>query len=188
MDAVEFVKTIREICHCHKTCSECPFRCEKGGCDICTTRDPREFVRIAEKWAGENHAEGARDESRNVLELMVALTDKVDRLAEKIKVAEKMIEESRCVTDAAFGEVDERFAEVDAQIERVDERITLCMQLNGGTKKNKRKRKRKYALLAVFPNVDTSACPKVLDMNYKCDKRKLCAVCKHEFWNEEVEG
>jgi hypothetical protein len=127
--------------------------------------------------------------NKDVLELMVALTDKVDRLAEKIKVAEKMIEESRCVTDATFGEVDERFAEVDAQIERVDERITLCMQMNGGTKKkNKRKRKRKYALLAVLPNVETSACPKVLDMNYKCDKRKLCAVCKHEFWNEEVEG
>lgn len=127
--------------------------------------------------------------NKDVLELMVALTDKVDRLAEKIKVAEKMIEESRFVTDATFGEVDERFAEVDAQIERVDERITLCMQMKGGTKKkNKRKRKRKYALLAVLPNVDTSACPKVLDMNYKCDKRKLCAVCKHEFWNEEVEG
>lgn len=50
------------------------------------------------------------------------------------------------------------------------------------------KRTNKDVLLAVLPNVDTSACPKVLDMNYKCDKRKLCAVCKHEFWNEEVEG
>nr|DAP68522.1 MAG TPA: hypothetical protein [Caudoviricetes sp.] len=50
------------------------------------------------------------------------------------------------------------------------------------------KRTNKDALLAVLPNVDTSACPKVLDMNYKCDKRKLCAVCKHEFWNEEVKG
>ena len=49
------------------------------------------------------------------------------------------------------------------------------------------KRTNKDVLLAVHPNVDTSACPKVLDMNYKCDKRKLCAVCKHEFWNEEVE-
>lgn len=49
------------------------------------------------------------------------------------------------------------------------------------------KRTNKDVLLAVLPNVDTSACPKVLDMNYKCDKRKLCAVCKHEFWNEEVE-
>lgn len=84
MDAVEFLKTVREVCHCYKTCSECPFRCEKGGCDICTTSDPREFVRIAEKWAGENHAEGAREESRNVLELMVVLTEKVDRLAEKM--------------------------------------------------------------------------------------------------------
>ena len=50
-----------------------------------------------------------------------------------------------------------------------------------------KKRTNKDVILAVLPNVDTSACPKVLDMNYKCDKRKLCAVCKHEFWNEEVE-
>lgn len=85
--------------------------------------------------AREHVEKGTEEESRNVLELMVALTDKVDRLAEKIKVAEKMIEESRCVTDATFGEVDEWFAEVEAQIERVDERITLCMQMNGGTKK-----------------------------------------------------
>ena len=125
MDAVEFMKTIREICHCQKTCSECPFRCEKGGCDICTTRDPREFERIAEKWAGEDHAEGVRDESRNVLELMVALTDKVDRIGEKIKVAENMIEESRSVTDAAFGKVDEQLAEIG-------ERIALCMRRIGG--------------------------------------------------------
>ena len=51
----------------------------------------------------------------------------------------------------------------------------------------KKKRTNKDVLLAVLPNVDTSACPKMLDMNYKCDKRKLCAVCKHEFWNEEVD-
>lgn len=49
------------------------------------------------------------------------------------------------------------------------------------------KRTNKDVLLAVLPNVDTSACPKVLDMNYKCDKRKLCAVCKQEFWNAEAE-
>ena len=190
MDAVEFAKTMREICRSHTSCVECEFVKVQGHCGITNPEaDHAGMVAVAEQWAREHVEKGTEEESRNVLELMVALTDKVDRLEEKIKVAENMIEESRCVTDATFGEVDERFAEVDAQIERVDERITLCMQMNGGTKKkNKRKRKRKYALLAVLPNVDTSACPKVLDMNYKCDKRKLCAVCKHEFWNEEVEG
>lgn len=48
------------------------------------------------------------------------------------------------------------------------------------------KRTNKDVLLAVLPNIDTSACPKVLDMNYKCDKRKLCAVCKREFWNADA--
>lgn len=186
MDAVEFVKTIREICHCHKTCSECPFRCEKGGCDICTTRDPREFVRIAEKWAGENHAEGARDESRNVLELMVALTDKVDRLGEKIKVAESMIEESRSVTDAAFGKVDEQFAEMG-------ERIALCMWENSGAEKAKKKRTNKDVLLATFPNARMDhngipdMCPLVLDSQYDCNEFASCSLCKRTHWLAEVE-
>ena len=57
----------------------------------------------------------------------------------------------------------------------------------GHQEEAKKKRTNKDVLLAVLPNVDASACPKMLDMNYKCDKRKLCAVCKHEFWNEEVE-
>ena len=52
---------------------------------------------------------------------------------------------------------------------------------------NEPKRTNKDVLLAAFPHADTSACPKLLDMNYKCDKRKLCAVCKHEFWNDEVQ-
>lgn len=182
MDAVEFAKTMQKICRSHTSCAECEFVKIQGHCGITNPEaDHAGMVAVAERWAREHVEEGTEEESRNVLELMVALTEKVDRLAEKIKVAENMIEESRCVTDATFGEVDERFAEVD-------KRIALCMRMNGGETKKKRKRRRKYALLAVLPHVDTSACPKVLDMNYKCDKRKLCAVCKHEFWNEEVEG
>lgn len=87
-------------------------------------RDYKELKNLkipAEQWAREHVEKGAEEESRNVLELMVALTDKVDRLAEKIKVAEKMIEESRCVTDATFGEVDERFAEVKALLREKEE-------------------------------------------------------------------
>lgn len=68
----------------------------------------RLLVDIVRKWTAEHCEVSKADESRNVLELMVALTDKVDRMAERIKVAENMIEESRCVMDAAFGEVDER--------------------------------------------------------------------------------
>ncbi len=178
MDAVEFAKTMQKICRSHTSCVECEFVKVQGHCGITNPEaDHAGMVAVAELWEREHVEKGKEEESRNVL----ALTDKVDRLAEKIKAAENMIEESRRVTDAAFGEVDERFAEVGEQ-------IAMCMRRNGGETKKKRKRRRKYALLAVLPHVDTSACPKVLDMNYKCDKRKPCAVCKHEFWNEEVEG
>ena len=136
MDAIEFAKTLRNICRSHTNCVECEFVKVQGHCGITNPEaDHAGMVAVAEQWAREHVEKGTEEESRNLLELMVALTGKVDRLAEKIKVAEKMIEESRCVTDATFGEVDERFAEVDAQIERVDERITLCMRMNGGTKK-----------------------------------------------------
>lgn len=65
---------------------------------------------------------------------------------------------------------------------------TKCVHVNSEEVEsmNEPKRTNKDVLLAVLPNVDTSACPKVLDMNYKCDKRKLCAVCKHEFWNADA--
>ena len=121
MDAVEFIQAHDRMCAYHeKNCGDCPAR-HMDSCGM-GTKNPALLVDIVRKWTAEHCEVSKADESRNVLELMVALTDKVDRLEEKIKVAEKMIEESRCVTDATFGEVDERFAEVDAQIERVDER------------------------------------------------------------------
>lgn len=174
MDAVELLQAHERMCaYYQENCGDCPL-CHMDSCGM-GTKKPELLVDIVRKWTAEHCEVSKADESRNVLELMVALTD-------KIKAAENMIEESRRVTDAAFGKVDERFAEVDAQ-------IALCMRKNSGTKeKNKRKRRRKYALFAVLPHLGTSVCPKIIDKNYKCDKRKLCAVCKHEFWDEEVEG
>lgn len=191
MDALEFVKTVQEICSWHKTCSECPFGCEKGGCDICTARDPREFVRIAEKWAGENRTDGTEKESRNVLELYECLADKVDLLEEKIKVARSMIEASRDLTNATFGEVDERFAEVD-------EKIALCMRMAneagkaGNSKEAKKKRTRMDVLVEAFPEAVCDAygvpfaCPREFGLA-ECGGGD-CVECRREHWYAEVEG
>ena len=195
MDAVEFVKTIREICRWHKTCLECPFGCEKGGCDICTARDPREFVRIADKWSGENRTDGTEEESRNVLELYVVLADKVDRLAnkvdllaEKIKVAKNMIEESRSLTDATFGEVDERFAEMDAQIAMCMRRANDATKTgNGGEKK---KRTRIDVLVEAFPEAVCDAhgipCACPCDFGLTECGGGDCVECRREHWCAEA--
>lgn len=117
MDAVEFAKTMRKICRTHTNCIECEFMNVQGHCGIMNPEtDHAGMVAVAEQWAQEHAEKDTEEESRNLLELMVALTDKVDRLEEKIKVAEKMIEESRCVTDATFGEVDEPVLRVIASL------------------------------------------------------------------------
>lgn len=187
MDAVKFAKTMRKICRSHTSCVECEFVKVQGHCGITNPEaDHAGMVAVAEQWAREHVEEDTEKESRNVLELMVALTDKVDRLAEKIKVAESMIEESRCVTDATFGEVDERFAEMG-------ERIALCMWENSGAEKAKKKRTNKDALLAAFPNarVDKNGipdmCPLVLNSQYDCNEFASCSLCKRTHWLAEVE-
>lgn len=117
MDAVEFAKTMRKICRTHTNCIECEFMNVQGHCGIMNPEtDHAEMVAVAEQWAREHAEKDTEEESRNLLELMVALTDKVDRLAGKIKVAEKMIEESRIVTGATFGEVDEPVLRVIASL------------------------------------------------------------------------
>lgn len=197
MDAVEFVKTMREVCHQHETCLGCPFGCKEGGCDVCTARDPREFVRIAEKWAGEHIKKDEEDKSRNVLELYVALADKVDLLAnkvdllaEKIKVAESKIEESRHLTDATFGEVDERFAEMYGQ-------IALCLRTPVETKIESKteKRTRMDILAEAFPDAVVAAadgipvvCPAEIDSNHRCGQwDTVCDKCRRKYWAEEVD-
>lgn len=188
MDAVEFAKTMRKICRSHTNCVECEFMKVQGHCCITNPEaDHAGMVAVAEQWAREHVEKATEEESRNMLELMVALTDKVDRLAEKIKVAENMIEESRCVTDAAFGEVNERFAEVD-------KRIALCTQENNG--KTKKKRTRKDLMLAAFPDTEVldghpPFCPIHFEKGYTCRDATggiPCNNCKREYWLTEVEG
>ncbi len=185
MDAVEFIQAHDRMCAYHeKNCGDCPAR-HMDSCGM-GTKNPELLVDIVRKWTAEHCEVGKADESRNVLELMVALTDKVDRLAEKIKVAEKMIEESRFVTDATFGEVDERFAEVDAQ-------IALCMRENSGAGKAEQKRTNKDVLVAVFPDARMDynglpdMCPLVLDTQYDCNAFASCSLCKRTHWLAEVE-
>lgn len=112
MDAVEFAKTMRKICRSHTSCVECEFVKVQGHCGITNPEaDHAGMVAVAEQWAREHVEKGTEEESRNVLELIVALTEKVDRMAEK------MIEESRCVTDVAFGKVDEPVLRAIAAVE-----------------------------------------------------------------------
>lgn len=180
MDAVELLKAHDRMCtYYEESCGDCPLRhmdsCGTG------TKNPELLVDIVRKWTAEHCEVSKADESRNVLELMVALTDKVDRLEERIKVAENMIEESRCVTDAAFGEVDERFAEVD-------KRIALCMRMNGG--KRKKKRTRMDVLVEAFPEAVCDAhgvpCACPCDFGLTECGGGDCVECRREHWYAEV--
>lgn len=136
MDAVKFAKTMRKICRTHTNCIECEFMKVQGHCGIMNPEtDHAEMVAVAEQWEREHVEKDTEEESRNLLKLMVALTDKVDRLEEKIKAAESMIEGSRRVTDATFGEVDEPGHAGDREL---DTEAGLQAE-NGNSEKNGRK-------------------------------------------------
>ena len=160
MEAVEFIRKIQKMCTGTK-CDVCPLR-DKNGCNVCYAEDPVESVRIVEEWAKE-HPEEAEQEQQ-----------KPERERQKPEQKRQNPEQERKKA--------ELHDKTYALREKVDHTPT-----KEASQTPEPKRTNKDVLLAVLPNVDTSACPKVLDMNYKCDKRKLCAVCKHEFWNEEVE-
>lgn len=111
-----------------------------------------------------------------------ALEERVDHLK---KCFDEMDERLTCFIHDTVDEVQA----IKKHAEHQDEFMkTKCVHVDSEEVEsmNEPKRTNKDVLLAVLPNVDTSACPKVLDMNYKCDKRKLCAVCKHEFWNADA--
>lgn len=158
MDAVEFAKTMREICRSHTSCVECEFVKVQGHCGITNPEaDHAGMVAVAEQWAREHVEEDTEKESRNVLELMVALTDKVDRLAEKIKVAESMIEESSGAEKA--------------KKKRTNKDALLAAFPNARVDKNG------------IPDM----CPLVLNSQYDCNEFASCSLCKRTHWLAEVE-
>lgn len=185
MEAVEFLRNYDRMCSTIDKCSECPavnMKC----CEL-STDEPERLVAIVEKWAKEHPEKPEQgqqkpeqeqqkpehpEESIDLHAIIDALEDRIDKLDEKVS-NEALI----------FREVSKRNQDAHRHIA---DRIA-ALEKDPVESMNEPKRTNKDVLLAVLPNVDTSACPKVLDMNYKCDKRKLCAVCKHEFWNEEVE-
>lgn len=56
MDAVEYLKTLRRMCHCE--CLKCEFGKRSGSvsCNVWQKNHPEEAVAIAEKWAAEHPA------------------------------------------------------------------------------------------------------------------------------------
>lgn len=90
MDAVEFIQARDRMCaYYEENCGDCPAS-HMDSCGV-GTKNPELLVDIVRKWTAEHCEVSKADESRNVLELMVALTDKVDRLAERITKCEQAI-------------------------------------------------------------------------------------------------
>ena len=178
MDAVEFIQAHDRMCAYHeKNCGDCPAR-HMDSCGM-GTKNPELLVDIVRKWTAEHCEVSKADESRNVLELMVVLTDKVDRLAEKIKVAE---------VKALLREKEEWAAEQEQQKAEQEQQKAEQEQ-----QKAEPKRKNKDVLLAAFPDarVDIdgipNACPFELDAQYDCNEFKTCSVCRRAHWLAEVE-
>ena len=182
MEAVEFFQCYYKMCNSHvSNCVGC--EAQEIDCEL-TTDEPEKLVAAVERWA-KAHPEEAADATKQkqnepcVKTIQDNLEGAIYRSIASNKTRIENLEYDVSVMRNNLAELHDK---IYALSEKVDHTPTM-----EPSQTQEPKRTNKDVLLAVLPNVDTSACPKVLDMNYKCDKRKLCAVCKHEFWNEEVE-
>lgn len=195
MEAVEFMKQKNRMCDYYVD------GCTRDGfCEICpahdidceiTTYKPERLVAIVEKWAKEHPEKPEQEQQKPERERPKPEQKRQNPEQDDIEGAiyreiishKTRIENLEYDVSVIWHNLEGLADQIHALREKVDHATTTEQ-----SQTPKPKRTNKDVLLAAFPNVDTSACPKVLDMNYKCDKRKLCAVCKHEFWNEEVKG
>lgn len=190
MEAVEFMRKRKRMCEYYGD-DTCVCEDSRGACPAidmdCSfaTEHPERLLAIVEKWAKDHPEETSAATSHKsdvpcVKTNQDGLEGAIYREIASNKTRIENLEQDVAVIRINLSVLDDR---IYALREKVDHTPTM-----EPSQTQEPKRTNKDVLLAVLPNVDTSACPKVLDMNYKCDKRKLCAVCKHEFWNEEVEG
>lgn len=181
METLEFLQCYNKMCNSHV--SDC-VGCEAQGIDCeLTTDEPEKLVAAVERWA-KAHPEEAADVTKPKQDEPCVKTiqdNLVGAIYREIGSNETRIENLEHDVfvirnnSAILGD------QIYALREKVDHTST-----KEASQTPDPKRTNKDVLLAVLPNVDTSVCPKVFDMKYKCDKRKLCAVCKHEFWNEDA--
>lgn len=182
MEAIEFLKCYFRMCDSFGSgCVGC--EAQEIDCEL-NTNEQEKLVAAVERWA-KAHPEEAADATKPkqdepcvktiqdqlegaIYREIISHKTKIEKLEHDVSVMRNNLAELHDKTYALSEKVYHTPAEEPSQTQE-------------------QKRTKKDVLLAVLPNVDTSACPKMLDMNYKCDKQKLCAVCKHEFWNEEVE-
>ena len=190
MEVLEFMKQKNRMCDYYVDGCK---RERDGFCEICpahdidceiTTDKPEQLVAIVEQWVKEHPEKPEQEQQKPERERQKPEQDDIEgAIYREILSHKTRIENLKYDVSVIWHNLDELADQIHALREKVDHATTTEQ-----SQTPKPKRTNKDALLAVLPNVDTSACPKVLDMNYKCDKRKLCAVCKHEFWNEEVKG
>lgn len=195
MEVLEFMKQKNRMCDYYV------YGCTRdGSCEICpahdidceiTTDKPEQLVAIVEQWVKEHPEKPEQEQQKPERERQKPEQKRQNPEQDDIEGAiyREIISHKTRIENLEYDVfvIRNNLALLGDQIYALHEKV-YHTPTEEPSKTPKPKRTKKDALLAVIPNVDTSACPKVLDMNYKCDKRKLCAVCKHEFWNEEVKG
>lgn len=190
MEILEFLRQRKRMCDYYGdatcVCDDSRGTCPALNIDCSfTTATPEQLVAIVEQWAKEHPEETvAATTHKNDEPCVKTIQDNLEgAIYRSIASNKTRIENLEYDVSVIRHNLSVLHDKTYALREKVDHTPT-----KEPSQTPEPKRTNKDVLLAVLPNVDTSACPKVLDMNYKCDKRKLCAVCKHEFWNEEVEG
>lgn len=204
MDAVEFAKTVREICRSHTNCAECEFMKVQGHCGITNPEaDHARMVAVAEQWEKE-HPEEAADATKPKQDepCVTTIQDELGgAIYQTLKNYENRFAEIKSVEDLEencyrnFQTIENRHIETCKEIVRLKDRVAkLGVALKAQpVPLPKLKQTRKDMLLAAFPDAYVSpdgipdACPLSLDKHYDCDKFTNCKDCRTTYWPAEVE-
>ena len=181
MEALEFFQCYYAMCNSHVNgCVGC--EAQEIDCEL-NTDEPEKLVAAVERWA-KAHPEEAADATKPKRDepCVKTIQDNLEcAIYRAIALNKSRIE----MLEYDVSVIRHDLAELHDKTYALSEKVCHT-PAEEPSQTQEKKRTNKDVLLAAFPNVDTSACPKVFDVNYKCDKRKLCAVCKHEFWNADA--
>lgn len=192
MDAVEFAKTVREICRSHTNCAECEFMEVQGHCGITNPEaDHARMVAVAEQWEKE-HPEEAADATKPKQDapcaktIQDALEGSIYRSITSNKTRIENLEYDVSVIRQSAAKMADAIYALNAKVD-----YTLKMK---PSQTPEPKRTNKDVLLAAFPrmvmngDVPTS-CPRIMDRDIHiqhCAGRS-CDECRHEYWLAEAD-
>lgn len=217
MDALKFLKTVRQICALHENCAGCPLKRKEVTC-IITDRvaDLAATVAAVEQWAKDRQNEYDTEETSDLHRAIALLSDKVSKLERTVEAMRNVIGHHGAMLngyESAHRELADRMQETNSKLNHTTDKfraefeiaIERDRQLAGriaalekepveSMNDPKPERTRVDVLIEAFPDFVVTVdgfpdiCPAKIDANQQCRAWKTtCSECRRAYWLAEVE-